>query len=157
VNFTGRKRHGLVPDFLVRWAHKEQLLELKTFHHCVQYFPHTDLTSDKRYTGADRWTSKIHKEYLDKARAVDKNYNNHTTDGPGPLYTRLSQFGRVQGLAIGPMERMPPPTSTRSFRRSAQSGRKQGSAGSTTSVLAAIGTSTICSFSSTNCIIITPT
>ena len=102
VNFTARKRHGLVPDFLVRWPHKEQLLELKTFHQSAQYFPHTDLRSDKRCTGADRRASKINKEYLDKARAVDKNYNNHTTVDPGPLHTRLLQFGRVQGLAIGP-------------------------------------------------------
>ena len=24
ATFTGRKRHGLVPDFLVRWAHKNK-------------------------------------------------------------------------------------------------------------------------------------
>ena len=102
ASFNGRKRQGLVPDFLIRWTDKDQLLELKTFHQSKLHFPDCDLKNGERCTGAKRRASHINKEYVNKARNADRELNGHTTEGLGPLGKRLAMFGTVQGLAIGP-------------------------------------------------------
>ena len=42
---------------------------------------------------------QVHKEYVNKAKAIDKKNKAHS---PGPALAHLESFGRVRGLVIGP-------------------------------------------------------
>ena len=48
-----------------------------------------------------RRAERVHEEYRKKAVKVDTKYNGWNQPGPGPVESRLLQYGRVEGLAIG--------------------------------------------------------
>jgi len=99
-----RKKQGLVPDFLInfRASGTSELNELKIVNHCPTYF-RAD-TVNVRCGGVRRRASKVHKEYVNKCRKADVEYNGFdpSTGGKGPMERRLAEFGQVRALVIGP-------------------------------------------------------
>ena len=94
-----RERQGLVPDLLVNFPNNHGpgstfLAEIKSLSAGKTWYRSSRKTVDVR-------ASKLSKEYLDKARHIDQNYNNTTADQSGPVQLRLESFGDLQGLVIG--------------------------------------------------------
>ena len=97
------KRQAIVPDFMMILKNRRQvLLELKTIHQSKSNYSARAIRS--RGGALERRAAKIHPEYHRKARNADINFNGHDpqSNGLGPIQARLNEFGRIQGLVVGP-------------------------------------------------------
>ena len=105
----GRKRQGLVPDFLLeldgeRGQKKDELAELKVICCCPSRYnlipppPHPDRESVK---AVDRRARVLTEEYTKKARDVDRAYGGVVEGTVGRVQRKLVDFGEVRGLVFG--------------------------------------------------------
>ena len=105
----GRKRQGLVPDFLLelegeRGQKKDELAELKVICSCpstyslVPPLPNPDREGVK---AVDRRARVLTEEYTKKARNVDRVYGGAAEDTVGRVQRKLMDFGQVRGLVFG--------------------------------------------------------
>ena len=98
-----RKRQGIVPDLLVTCRPRPTepcrplLAEVKTLH----YGPSTYPESAERCRGVKRRAARIHAEYLQKARTLDRRWWGTAPDVQGPVEIKLRSFGEVRGLIFG--------------------------------------------------------
>ena len=106
-----RKRHGLVPDFLMRLAlmpgtpPEEYLLELKVAHLCATWYRPSD-DHDAAVTGATcaavkRRADSVPREYVAKAQGADQTYCGTQPGTVGPIEQRLRLWERVVPLVFG--------------------------------------------------------
>ena len=105
----GRKRQGLVPDFLLvldgeRGQKKDELAELKVIFCCPSRYnlipppPHPDRETVK---AVDRRARVLTEEYTKKARDVDRVYGGVAEGTVGRVQRKLIDFGEVRGLVFG--------------------------------------------------------
>ena len=101
-DMTGSHRQGMVPDFMFKIDHRESLAELKTIHQGRTWW--TRRTIGTRCGALEKRQVKIPGEYHKKARNCDSNYNGWDAANPipGPMQTRLAEFGPIKGLVVGP-------------------------------------------------------
>jgi len=100
-----RKVQGMVPDFLITLMMNEELAELKCTGQTRTDFNHTTVL--KRCGGVEKRAGRVDGDYHRKARKADAKYNgfDHAAAGNGsmgPMEQRLTSFGRVRALVIGP-------------------------------------------------------
>ena len=96
-------RQGLVPDFKIELPGKpEALYELKCIGHSDLYF--NTSTAETKCGGVAKRASKVHGEYVDKARRADREFNRFVSvnGSMGPMEIALSRFGVVRALVLGP-------------------------------------------------------
>jgi hypothetical protein len=96
-------RQGLVPDFKIELPGKpEALFELKCIGHSDLYF--NTSTAETKCGGVAKRASKVHGEYVDKARRADREFNRFVSvnGSMGPMEIALSRFGVVRALVLGP-------------------------------------------------------
>ena len=105
----GRKRQGLVPDFLLeldgeRGQKIDELAELKVICCCPSRYslvpppPHPDRESVK---AVDKRARVLTEEYSKKAKKVDRVYGGADVDVVGRVQRKLMDFGEVRGLVFG--------------------------------------------------------
>ena len=98
---TARKRHGLVPDFLLYadWGGPERpfLLELKTLHFGTSTYSH----EARRCDAVARRARAVPAEYVTKARITDQRYCGTPLGELGPVSHQLQTYDRVRGLVFG--------------------------------------------------------
>jgi hypothetical protein len=98
-----RKRQGMVPDLSVAGRRDSNgpicttLVELKTLHFGTSTYP----ANEGRCSGVARRASHIESEYLQKARALDRQWLRTPPDQQGPVELKLRSFGHVKGLVFG--------------------------------------------------------
>ena len=101
-NLNGSSCQALVPDFMLTLKNRRSVLfELKTLHQGVTWNARAVSTP----CGAlEKREGKIHREYHSKARNADIKFNGHNPQDAahGPVQTRLSEFGPIQGGVAGP-------------------------------------------------------
>ena len=101
-NLNGNSCQALVPDFVITLKNRRAVLfELKTLHQGATWNARAVAT---RCGALEAREGKIHGEYHRKARAADIKFNGHNPQDPasGPVQTRLSEFGPIQGGVAGP-------------------------------------------------------
>ena len=105
----GRKRQGLVPDFLLeldgeRGQKRDELAELKVICCCPSRYtlipPHP--LPDREYVKAvDKRARVLTEEYIKKARNVDRVYGGAAEGTVGRVERKLVDMGEVRGLVFG--------------------------------------------------------
>ena len=107
-NLPARKRHGLVPDFLMRVklpesGPMEYLLELKCVHLARSHYRITDNINDNDgYCPAvARRAREVPKDYIRKAQHADRTYCGTIPGRIGPIERRLRSYQRVVPLVFG--------------------------------------------------------
>ena len=98
-----RKRHGLVPDFMMRLEHEntteDYLLELKVVHMSRSHYKLAP--SEERCLAVKRRARNVPRDYVAKAQTADQKYC-HTLPGTvGPIEQRLRNFTHVVPLVFG--------------------------------------------------------
>ena len=105
----GRKRQGLVPDFLLeidgeRGLKKDELAELKVICCCPSRYvlipPHPHPTRES-VKAVDKRAGVLTEEYMKKAKQVDRVYGGVAEGVVGRVQRRLEDFGQVRGLVFG--------------------------------------------------------
>ena len=104
----GRKRQGLVPDFLLeldgeRGQKKDELAELKVICCCPSRYkmipppppPHREFIK-----AVDRRARVLTEEYVKKVKKVDRVYGGAAEDTVGRVQRKLEGFGDVRGLVF---------------------------------------------------------
>ena len=105
-NLPARKRHGLVPDFLMRIededgpATTEYLLELKCVHLTRTWYQY-GARDDDNCPAAKLRARKIPREYVYKAQVADQKYCGTAVGTVGPIEQRLRSFSHVIPLVFG--------------------------------------------------------
>ena len=105
----GRKRQGLVPDFLLeldgeRGQKNDELAELKVICCCPSRYtlipppPHPDRETVK---AVDKRARVLTEEYRKKARDVDRVYGGAVDGTVGRVQRKLLVYGEVRGLVFG--------------------------------------------------------
>jgi hypothetical protein len=95
------KRQGMVPDFMLQFtAGLRMLAELKMYHQGVRFVNNASIS--KRCSGVASRAAKVGREYKNKARKGDRDYNDFQGPGKGPMEARLEEFGPVLPLVFGP-------------------------------------------------------
>ena len=96
---AGQKRQGMVPDFRIAipspiGGNQHCLAELKVIS-CSQsrYF-----SNRGNVRATDKRANSLQGEYLRKARKIDEEI---TTNKPGPVETKLGEYGDIWGLVFG--------------------------------------------------------
>ena len=105
----GRKRQGLVPDFLLeldgeRGQKKDELAELKVICCCpsrYKMFPPPPPPHREFVKAVDRRARVLTDEYVKKARDVDRVYGGAPEGTVGRVQRKLEDFGGVRGLVFG--------------------------------------------------------
>ena len=98
----GRKRQGLVPDFLIelplegRRGSEQVLAELKVISCCP-----TRYKSSNTSRAVDKRAGELHLEYVRKAKNIDRQFNLTEEGQKGPVLRKLETFGQVHGLVFG--------------------------------------------------------
>ena len=99
----GRKRQGLVPDFLLRFNHGDcvnsVLAELKVLSCCPTRYPVGGPKGGDK--AVDRRANQLQGEYLNKAKEVDRVHVGVPEGQVGPVETKLAGFGKLRGLVFG--------------------------------------------------------
>ena len=105
----GRKRQGLVPDFLLevegeRGLKKDELAELKVICCCPSRYvmipPHPH-PARECVKAVDKRAGGLTKEYMKKAKQVDRVYGGVAEGAVGRVQRKLEDFGEVRGLVFG--------------------------------------------------------
>ena len=105
----GRKRQGLVPDFLLRLPGQavgaagaagdvQVLAELKMLSSCPTRYPRAPRARESAVT---RRANLLPREYERKAQLMDRQYGGVQGNVAGPVERKLSSFPRLQGLVFG--------------------------------------------------------
>ena len=95
----GRKRQGLVPDFLVTLPQGfEALFELKVIGMGPSHYQTGDVSRGHAVATRAR---DIPQEYRRKALRLDHQHCGAPEGTPGPITRKLAGYGRVRGLAFG--------------------------------------------------------
>ena len=106
---SGRKRQGLVPDFLLeldgeRGQKKDELAELKVICCCPSRYvmipPHPHPTRDC-VKAVDKRAGVLTEEYRKKAKNVDRVYGGVAEGAVGRVQRKLEDYGEVRGLVFG--------------------------------------------------------
>ena len=90
-----RKREILQPDFLFDDATGATIADLKTIS-----FTRTNYGGQKRtvpHLAVDTRAKRVHKDYVKKAQAADRKWNNTPEDSVGPIESRLNEFFSPSG------------------------------------------------------------
>ena len=107
ARLSARKRHGLVPDFLMRlklpdMPLTEYLLELKGMHlSATRYRANDNLQPGETKAAVKRRSEQIAREYIAKAQKCDQKYCGTAPDDVGPVEERLRSYERVWPLVFG--------------------------------------------------------
>ena len=105
----GRKRQGLVPDFMLelegeRGQKRDELAELKVICCCPSRYtlipppPHPDRDTVK---AVDKRARVLTEEYVKKAKNVDRVYGGADEGTVGRVERKLLDMGEVRGLVFG--------------------------------------------------------
>ena len=104
----GRKRQGLVPDFLLevtseRGAKTMELAELKTISCCPSRYNMAPALpgNQEPVKAVDRRARVLTAEYIKKAVGVDRNYGGVVDGEVGRVQRKLEGYGDVRGLVFG--------------------------------------------------------
>ena len=95
-----RRRQGMIPDLLFTdpTGQTSFLIEVKTLNGGRSAYCRQHASKQAVITRA----AKIPREYVSKARHLDRRYNDHRDeDRPGPVLSRLATFGRIRGFVFG--------------------------------------------------------
>ena len=102
-----RKRHGLVPDFMMRISlpdspPEEKLLELKVVHLARSHYRLTDrYENGERKTPVKRRAAKVPRDYVYKAQKADQRYCGTAPGSVGPIEQKLRSYAHVVPLVFG--------------------------------------------------------
>ncbi|MEC8422754.1 MAG: hypothetical protein VX000_03190, partial [Myxococcota bacterium] len=105
-----RKRHGIVPDFLMRLKFlqeltpEEYLLELKVAHLCLTWYQFADVANagpSATCLAVKRRARAVPREYVAKAQEADQKYCGTAPGTVGPIEQRLRSFEHVVPLVFG--------------------------------------------------------
>jgi hypothetical protein len=102
-SLPARKRQGLVPDLMAECRADSEaparatLLELKTLHYGSSTYPN----SEEQGHAVARRAAAIEREYLGKARHLDRRWLDTAEGHQGPIEVKLRGFGGVRGLVFG--------------------------------------------------------
>ena len=77
------------------------MADLKTMTCCKTRYPPARFRNAVRQDAVRVRQAQITREYKKKARDMDRDYNDHTGNGQGPVEARLSTYGRIRGLICG--------------------------------------------------------
>ena len=99
----GRKRQAIVPDFRIEMptgtrGTMAQLSELKMISCFKSWYP---AGSGSGVRGTDKRASGLQASYRRKARKVDQDVLDVSTEQRGPVERRLDKFGELLGLCFG--------------------------------------------------------
>ena len=105
----GRKRQGMVPDFLLRVPGEtvgevgaagdvQVLAELKILSSCPTRYPRAPRAPEPAVA---RRANLLPGEYLRKARVMDRQYGGVPEDAVGPVEGKLASFPPLQSLVFG--------------------------------------------------------
>ena len=99
----GRKRQGLVPDFLVKKPVRGQgnrvavLAELKVLSSCLSRYPRNPRALER---AVSRRANQLPGEYLRKAKKMDREFGNVQNTEIGPVEQKLSSYS-FEGWVFG--------------------------------------------------------
>ena len=101
-----RKRQGLIPDLMLTKPRTAQrsLADVKTLHRGSSTYRESDTNPGKRGEAVARRARQVHREYVRKARRLDKDFGDGAplADGEaGPVQRKLAEFGRIRGFVFG--------------------------------------------------------
>ena len=97
-----RTRQGLIPDLRIRDEFRgTYLADVKTINVGKTRYKASDNQLGKRAAAVDRRARAVHADYHRKARSIDTKYNDTPAGVVGPVDSRLTEFGRIRGLAFG--------------------------------------------------------
>ena len=105
----GRKRQGLVPDFLLeldgeRGQKKDELAELKVICCCPSRYaliPPPPNPARETVKAVDKRARVLTEEYRKKAKDVDRVYGGAVDGTVGRVQRKLLDYGEVRGLVFG--------------------------------------------------------
>ena len=99
-DINGPTRQALVPDFMVttRTQHRE-LLDVKCITYCASRYKKAHSEVSQRPVQVRQ--RAVHREYRQKAREADRNYNGTSRGTIGPVERELGIYGEVKGLVVG--------------------------------------------------------
>ena len=94
-----RKREIIQPDFLFQRATGAYLGDVKTISFTTSNYGGRKRTEP--HLAVNTRARKVHKEYLNKAKAADRKWNNTPQNAVGPIELRLNEFGAVRPFVFG--------------------------------------------------------
>ena len=94
-----RKREIIQPDFLFQRATGEYLGDVKTISFTTSNYG--GLKRTEPHLAVNTRARKVHKEYLNKAKAADRKWNHTPQNAVGPIELRLNEFGAVRPFVFG--------------------------------------------------------
>jgi hypothetical protein len=102
-----RARQGAVPDLRVTDPRPEHagdhLYDVKSCNDCPTHYGRVQYHTSpgENCNAVKKRQAKVHKDYLDNARAIGSKYNQTPAGTTGPVTQVIGSFGRVRGLIFG--------------------------------------------------------
>ena len=75
------------------------LFDVKGIYFCPSRYPQITRSTPRK--AVSKRAAKVNDEYVTKARAADRRWNNTEEGSQGPIERRLLEFGPIRGLVVG--------------------------------------------------------